>query len=156
MSIYRRKGASSASGGGATAAVQSRLDRVRDATSFTSIGERWNRALRKIGLTPTGRVALIGVIFTYIFGRIIGGLPILLLAYGQLLLLISGYALARRRLRMEGERSGLYPRAQQGDRLNVEVVLRAQRSVSTFILEERIPTKLGRPVRVPIARLPAG
>src|SRR5438270_1581174 len=150
MRIFRRRGAS------AGVAVQSRLDRVRDATSFTSIGEGWNRALRKIGLTPTGRVALIGVIFTYIFGRIIGGLPILLLAYGLLLLLISGYALARRRLRMEGERSGLYPRAQQGDRLNVEVVLRAQRSISTFILEERIPPKLGRPVRVPVARLPAG
>ncbi len=160
MRIFRRKGSSgsgrSSGSSRSTAAVQSRLDRVRDAASFSAIGERWNRALRKIGLTPTGRVAVIGAIFTYVFGRIIGGLPILLLAYGLLLLLVAGYVLARRRLRMQGERSGLYPRAQQGDRLNVEVVLRAQRSVSTFILEERIPPKLGRSVRVPVARLPAG
>jgi len=154
MRTFRRsRGAASR---GAGVAVASRVDRIRDATSFASIGEAWNRALRRIGLTPTGRVAVIGVIFTYAFGRIIGGLPILLLAYGLLLLLVAGYVLARRRLRMQGERSGLYPRAQQGDRLNVEVVLRAQRSVSTFILEERIPSKLGRPVRVPVARLPAG
>src|SRR5438309_3120661 len=144
MKIFRRR------------AVATRLDRVRDRVTIASARRSWQNALRKIGLTPTGRVALIGVIFTYIFGRIIGGLPILLLAYGLLLLLVAGYALARRRLRMEGERSGLYPRAQQGDRLNVEVVLRAQRSISTFILEERIPSKLGRPVRVPGARLRAG
>ena len=42
----------------------------------------------------------------------------------------ASFFLARRRLNMEGERSGLYPRAQQGDRLNVEVVLRSKRSVS--------------------------
>jgi uncharacterized protein (DUF58 family) len=78
------------------------------------------------------------------------------MAYGLAFLLIASFFLARRRLRMEGERSGLYPRAQQGDRLNVEVVLRSKRAVSTFILEERVPEKLGRSIRVPIARLPAG
>lgn len=111
---------------------------------------------RRIGLTTSGQVALFGAAVTYVFGRIIGGLPILLLAYGLVLLLIAGFVLAARRLRMEGERSGLFPRAQQGDRLNVEVVLRAQRGISAFILEERVPEKLGRPVRVPVARLPAG
>jgi uncharacterized protein (DUF58 family) len=155
MSIFRRRAAPPRSRG-AGVAVASRLDRVRDRVTLNSIRRGWQNALRKIGLTPTGRVAVIGVIFTYVFGRVIGGLPILLLAYGLVLLLVSGYVLARRRLRMEGTRSGLYPRAQQGDRLNVEVVLRAQRAISTFILEERIPEKLGRSVRVPVARLPAG
>jgi uncharacterized protein (DUF58 family) len=79
-----------------------------------------------------------------------------LLAYGLLLLLVIGFVLARRRIRMEGQRTGLFPRAQQGDRMNVEVVLRSRRAMSTFILEERLPERLGRSVRVPIARLPAG
>jgi len=136
--------------------VQSRLDRVRDATSAGSIRTAWVSLRRRIGLTTSGQVALFGALFTYVFGRIIGGLPILLLAYGLLLLLVSGFVLAARRLRMEGHRSGLFPRAQQGDRLNVEVVLRATRGISAFILEERVPEKLGRPVRVPVARLRAG
>src|SRR5919197_5232340 len=102
MRIFRRSRRAAPSARGAGVAVQSRLDRIRDATSFASIGEAWNRALRKIGLTPTGRIAVIGVIFTYVFGRIIGGLPILLLAYGLFLLLVAGYVLARRRLRMKG------------------------------------------------------
>jgi uncharacterized protein (DUF58 family) len=116
----------------------------------------WVAFKRTIGLTTSGQVALFGFAALYAFGRIIGGLPILLLAYGLLLLLATGFVLARRRLRMEGQRSGLYPRAQQGDRLNVEVVLRAQRGISTFVLEERLPEKLGRSVRLPIARLPSG
>ncbi len=153
MRLFRRRSASSRSAG---AAVQSRLDRVRDATTAQSIRETWVRFRRRVGLTTSGQVALFGAIVTYVFGRIIGGLPILLLAYGLLLLLVAGFALAARRLRMEGQRSGLFPRAQQGDRLNVEVVLRARRGISAFILEERVPEKLGRPVRVPVARLPSG
>ena len=153
MRILRRR---SRRGGGTGAAVQSRLDRVRDATTASSIRETWVRFRRRVGLTTSGQVALFGAIATYAFGRIIGGLPILLLAYGLLLLLVAGFVLAARRLRMEGQRSGLFPRAQQGDRLNVEVILRARRGISAFILEERVPEKLGRPVRVPVARLPAG
>ena len=153
MRIFRRRSASS---GGAGAAVQSRLDRVRDALSAQSIRRGWISVRRRIGLTTSGQVALFGFVVMYAFGRVIGGLPVLLLAWGLLLLIIAGFFLASRRLRMEGQRSGLFPRAQQGDRLNVEVVLRAQRGISAFILEERVPEKLGRPVRVPVARLPAG
>jgi uncharacterized protein (DUF58 family) len=45
------------------------------------------------------------------------------------------------------------PRAQQGDRLEVEVRLTAKRGVSTFILEERVPERLGHTVKVPVPRL---
>jgi uncharacterized protein (DUF58 family) len=136
--------------------VQSRLDRVRDAASPESVRRTWVSLRRRIGLTTSGQVALFGALVAYVFGRVIGGLPILLFAYGLVLLLVAGFVLAARRMRMEGERSGLFPRAQQGDRLNVEVVLRARRGVSAFVLEERVPEKLGRPVRVPVSRLPSG
>ncbi len=141
---------------GTGVAVRTRFDRVRDSLSPQTVRRSLTTVRRKIGLTTSGQVALFGVVATYIFGRIIGGLPILLLAYGLLLLLVIGFVLARRRIRMEGERTGLFPRAQQGDRMNVEVVLRSRRAMSTFILEERLPERLGRSVRVPIARLPAG
>lgn len=152
MRVSRRRSARR----GAGVAVQTRLDTVRDAVAAGSARQIWQGLRRAVGLTTTGQVALLGAALTYVFGRIIGGLPILLLAYGLFLLLVAGFVLAARRLRMSGERSGLFPRAQQGDRLNVEVVLRAQRGISAFILEERVPEKLGRPMRVPIARLPAG
>src|SRR5207302_4467199 len=66
------------------------------------------------------------------------------------------YLIAPHRLRMTGTRDGLFPRAQEGDRLDVEVKLTANRRVGAFILEERVPERLGAPVRVPIVRLPAG
>jgi len=141
---------------GAGAVVQTRFDRARDVLSPQTLRGAAATLRRKIGLTTSGQVAAFGVVVTYIFGRIIGGLPILLLAYGLLLLLVIGFVLARRRIGMEGERTGLFPRAQQGDRLNVEVVLRSRRAMSTFVLEERLPERLGRSVRVPITRLPAG
>jgi uncharacterized protein (DUF58 family) len=158
MKIFRRRSAPASRGAGSTrgASVRTRIDSVRDAMQSGAIRKSYQSILRWVGLTTSGRVAFIGALATYVFGRIIGGLPVLLMAYGLAFLLIASFFLARRRLRMEGERSGLYPRAQQGDRLNVEVVLRSKRAVSTFILEERVPEKLGRSIRVPIARLPAG
>ena len=65
------------------------------------------------------------------------------------LLLVVAYLLAPRNLKLTGERAGLFPRAQEGDRLDVEVRLTAKRRVSTFVLEERVPERLGNPVRVP-------
>src|SRR5205085_6577090 len=64
--------------------------------------------------------------------------------------------LAPRNLKLSGERAGLFPRAHEGDRVEVEVSLEALRSVSTFVLEERVPERLGQAVRVPVTRLAAG
>jgi uncharacterized protein (DUF58 family) len=79
-----------------------------------------------------------------------------ILGYGALLLLGASFFLAPRRLRLSGERSGLFPRAHEGQRLEVEVKLTAQRRVGQFILEERVPERLGQPVRVPVTRLSSG
>src|SRR5215211_5477669 len=119
MKIFRRRSAPAARGaggtGGARVAVRSRVDSVRDAVQAGAVRRSYRGLLRWIGLIASGRVALVGAVLTYVFGRIIGGLPVLLMAYGLGALLIASFFLARRRLRMEGERSGLYPRAQQGD-----------------------------------------
>ena len=44
------------------------------------------------------RRAFVGVVLTYVFGRIIGGLPCCCIAYGLALLLVASFFLARRRL----------------------------------------------------------
>jgi uncharacterized protein (DUF58 family) len=91
----------------------------------------------------------------WILAYTIAGQATYLASYGALAFLIVALALAPRRLGLTGERSGLSPRTQEGDRLEVEVKLTAKRSVSTFLLEERLPESLGSPVRVPVVRLPA-
>jgi uncharacterized protein (DUF58 family) len=79
-----------------------------------------------------------------------------LIAYGGVHLICVAFFTAQRRLKLEGVREGLFPRAQEGDRLEVEVRLDAKRRVSTVILEERLPTRLGTTVKVPITSLAAG
>ncbi len=152
----RRRANASAATTSTKTRIQTRYDRIRDGLAPQEVRKRWENAKRAVGLTTSGQVAIVGVVLTYVFGRIIGGLPILLMAYGLLLLIVLSYTLAPRRLKLEGERAGLYPRAQEGDRIDVEVQLTARRGISTFVLEERVPERLGRPVRVPIAKLPSG
>ena len=79
-----------------------------------------------------------------------------LFAYGAFLIIILALVIAPRKLKLEGERTGLFPRAHEGDRLDVEVRLRASRRVSTFMLEERVPERLGQAVRVPITQMSSG
>lgn len=111
---------------------------------------------RRLGITRTGQAALVGAIGIWIVARIVAGTAMYLFAYGALLLVVVSYLIAPRRLRLEGAREGLFPRAQEGDRLDVELKLTARRRLSTFVLEERLPERLGRPVRLPITSLSSG
>lgn len=111
---------------------------------------------RRLGLTRSGQVALMAAVGIWVVALIVAGTAMYLFAYGALLLVVVSFALAPRRLRLTGERAGLFPRAQEGDRLDVEVKLTAHRRVSTFVLEEGVPERLGATVRVPITRLVSG
>jgi uncharacterized protein (DUF58 family) len=113
-------------------------------------------ARRKTGITRSGEITIVGFFFLWITARIVAGKVIFLFAYGVLVLLGMAFAMAPRRLRLAGERTGLFPRAHQGDRLEVNVELAAQRRVANILLEERVPERLGTPVRVPVAKLAAG
>lgn len=111
---------------------------------------------RKLGITRSGQLALVGAVVLWMMARIVAGTAMYLFAYGAVLLVIVAYLVSPRRLKLIGVREGLFPRAQEGDRLEVEVKLTATRRVSTFVLEERVPERLGNPVRVPISKLAAG
>jgi uncharacterized protein (DUF58 family) len=127
-----------------------------DALTPREIRRRFERSQRVLGITRFGWVAVAGAVLLWLAAYVVAGKAMYLFAYGLALLLVLAFVLAPRRLRLEGEREGLYPRIQEGDRLDVEVKLTAHRRMSTFILEERVPDRLGRPVRVPITKLSSG
>ncbi|MBV8961179.1 MAG: DUF58 domain-containing protein [Actinobacteria bacterium] len=132
------------------------LDRLTDALTPAEVRRRFERAQRALGITRFGWVAVAGAVLLWLAAYIVAGTAMYLFAYGMVLLLVLAVLLAPRRLKLEGERDGLYPRVQEGDRLDVEVKLTARRRMSTFILEERVPERLGRAVRVPITKLSSG
>ena len=137
-------------------ALRSRLDRWGEALSPRALRRRAEEFQRRIGLTRTGQVAIVAAVALWTLAYIVAGTAMYLFAYGALLLVVTGILLAPRRLKLEGDRAGLFPRAHEGDRLDVEVTLTAHRGVSTVVLEERVPERLGMPVRVPISRLGRG
>ena len=135
--------------------VRTFLDRLTDSVALGSLRARVVGLHRRLGLTKAGYMAVVAAVVLWIVAYVVAGGAMYLAAYGALAFVVLAIVLAPRRLGLAGERSGLYPRAQEGDRLEVEVKLTARKSVSTFILEERLPEKLGAAVQVPIVKLPA-
>lgn len=133
--------------------LRSAIDRVQEAISPHGVREKARRLQRAVGLTRSGGIALFSFIAAWLAAWIVAGTALYIFAYGVLMLLGLAYLLVPRRMRMEGKREGLFPRAQEGDRLEVEVQLTAKRRIGTFLLEERVPERLGSTVKVPIPGL---
>jgi uncharacterized protein (DUF58 family) len=132
------------------------MDALADSLGPGALRRRFQEFQRRTPVTRYGQVAFLGAVVLWIMARVVAGTAMYLFAYGVVMMLVVAFVIAPRKLKLEGERAGLFPRAQEGDRLDVEVKLRAKRRVSTFILEERVPERLGNPVRVPITKLSAG
>jgi uncharacterized protein (DUF58 family) len=136
--------------------LRARFDNLSDALGPSALRDRARSWQRRLGITRFGVAGLTGAVIAWVLAKIVAGTAMYLFAYGVVLLLVVAYLLAPRNLKLTGDRAGLFPRAQEGDRLDVEVRLTANRRVSTFILEERVPERLGNPVRVPITKLSPG
>lgn len=139
-----------------TRRFRARFDALTDALAPSALRKRTEAARRKTGVTVYGVVAVVGFVFVWLLAKLVAGTAMYLFAYGLLVLFGICFFLAPRNLKLTGERAGLFPRAHEGDRLEVEVSLEAKRSVTTFVLEERVPERLGQPVRVPITKLSSG
>lgn len=135
---------------------RARIDRLVDELGPTAIKHRWKAFERKVGITRAGQAALVGAVLCWVLAYIVAGTAMYLFAYGIVLLLGLSYFLAPRRLKLTGDRTGLFPRAEVGDRFDVQVSLTANRSISTFLLEERVPERLGNTVKVPVTKLAKG
>lgn len=128
-------------------------DRLVDVSSAGSVRRGWQEAQRRLHLTRTGQVAILAAVVPWVAAYVVAGDALYIFAYGTALLVVTSYLLAPRRLRLEAARTGLRPRTHEGERLDVELELVAQRGVSTFVLEERLPERLGTRVKVPVPRL---
>lgn len=132
------------------------IDNLRERFAPEHIRDQWDALERAVGLTRSGQIAIFAALLLWLVARLVAGTSLYIIAYGSFLMVVASYALAQRRPKIEATREGLYPRAQQGDRLEVELRLDAKRRVGAFILEERVPERLGTTVKVPISRLGGG
>jgi uncharacterized protein (DUF58 family) len=151
-----RRGSPSTGDPGVRRRFLARFDRLVDAVGPTALRARLEALQRRVGFTALGGAALLSFVAIWIAARVIAGTAMYLFAYGALLLVIVSWAIAPRKLKLTGVREGLFPRGREGDRFDVELSLTAQRRVTTFILEERVPEKLGKTVKVPITKLSKG
>lgn len=133
-----------------------RLDAARDALALPALRRRAAAIARRAGLTRTGQVALVASIVPWVAARVVAGTTLYILAYGVITVVLTATFLAPRRLRLVAVREGLFPRAQQGDRLEVAIRITAERSLSSFHVEEQVPERLGRSLRVPVSRVTPG
>ena len=118
------------------------------------------RALREVtrrtGLTPSGLILVAVIVVAWLLGRFIAGRPLYLLAYGGMVVLAISWAIGRRPLPLDGVRANARARRREGETISMSVSLTATRRLSTFILEEHVPTSLGQNATLPVASLEAG
>ena len=111
---------------------------------------------RKIGITPIGILGIVLALLLWVIARVVAGTTLYLFAYGVVLLIGVTYFTGRRSLPLTGERSEVRARAREGEILGVDLTLHCRRRLSTIVLEENIPDRLGQPVQLPIATLHSG
>lgn len=131
-------------------------DRLRRNLALRRVGTAITQLERRAGITRTGEAGLVVAFLLWLIARIFAGTTLYLIAYGSFLLIVVSWLTARRRLPLEGGRSELRARARVGEVLTVGLQLRSRRRLSTIVLEEALPERLGPPVRLPIASLASG
>lgn len=126
------------------------LDRVRATLALPAVRRAGTELVRRSGLTTTGQVALVSAVVPWLIAYLVAGRALYIFSYATVLVVVSAFMLAPRRLHMVAERSGLFPRVQVGKRLDVQLRLTPQRRLGAFILEERLPEAMGAHVQVPV------
>lgn len=111
---------------------------------------------RATGVTSAGLALLLAGGIGVGLGRVLASRAMVLIAYGAILAVGAGWVLGRRSIDVEAARSNLPSRMREGQAVTAEVVVMARRRVGALVLEEVLPESMGRPVRVPVAVLPAG
>ena len=129
---------------------------MTDAALATTVAPRRagsRRLIAALGITRSGGVLLGLAVLGWVFGRFIGGVTLLMLAYGMVIVVGIARFLGRKRLDLEAERTELPTRVRQGQRVEVELHVAARRRVGVFVLEEELHPHLGIDRRLPVAGL---
>lgn len=111
---------------------------------------------RRLGITPTG-LALVGLaVVAWAIGRRFASRPVLVLAYGLLLLMGVAWLAGQRKVALVVGRSKVPTRVREGQRVDIELSLTARRRLSTIVLEELLPGPFGTPKRFPLTSVRSG
>lgn len=111
---------------------------------------------QRLGITPTG-LALLGLaVVGWAVGRRFASKPVLVLAYGLVLLMGVAWLAGRRKVALTVGRSKVPTRVREGQRVDVELSLTARRRLSTIVLEELLPAQFGTAKRFPLTALRSG
>lgn len=111
------------------------------------------RLREAVGLTTTGIVVLVGAAACWLLARTLGGRTLFLIVYGAVVVVAVAQFLGRKRLDLEARRSDLPTRLRQGQQIDVELEVEARRRLGVFLMEERLPSLLGRSRTLPVAGL---
>jgi uncharacterized protein (DUF58 family) len=111
---------------------------------------------RRLGITAAGVVVMMIVVVGWIVSRLVRSQPMTFIVYGLLILTVVSVLNARRKLPIEARRSGLPLRVREGQQVEVNLDMTAQRRVTGIIVEDELPPQLGTPSRLPVPVLPGG
>ena len=127
------------------------------ARAANSIQARALRAFTKrTGFTASGLILLAVSIAAWLLGRFVAGRPLYLLSYGALTALAVSWGIGRRPLPLTGTRAMVRSRRREGETIEMQVTLTAERRLNTFVLEEHVPAALGQNARIPVGSLEPG
>lgn len=124
--------------------------------SLAAGGSGFARLAERAHLTITGIAVLVLVVVGWLAAHALGARTMYMMVYAALLAMMLAWFVSRRRLALTVERSQLPLRMRVGQTVPVELKVRTERRVSTILLEESIPERIGRPVYLPIGGLRPG
>jgi uncharacterized protein (DUF58 family) len=108
------------------------------------------------GFTTSGLILAGVAVVAWGLGYFIAGRPLFLLSYGAAVVLALSWGIGRRPLPLVGERATVRARRREGEVIEMEVKLVAERRLNTIVLEEHVPEMLGQNARIPVASLEPG
>ena len=111
---------------------------------------------QKTGLTSSGLIVAAMAVIAWGMARFIGGRPLFIVSYTLMVLLAASYVIGRRPVPLVAVRSESRPRLRVGETLPMSITLTTPRRVSTFVIEETVPTALGEADPLPVAVIEAG
>ncbi|MDQ1446078.1 MAG: hypothetical protein QOI20_2542 [Acidimicrobiaceae bacterium] len=111
---------------------------------------------RRVGLTPVGLAVAVSTIGLWFGGRAARSRGLALSSFGLGAVLVAAWALGRRNLSVDTDRSDIPSRMRAHKPVNVRITLTAKRRLSGIIIEEQLDEHLGTPVRVAVPVLPGG
>jgi uncharacterized protein (DUF58 family) len=118
------------------------------------LSESWLSTVERFsGLTRAGLGLLLAGAGGWILARLLGGRTLYLIVYAGAALLVAAHVVARRRRPLSAERTTPPSRAREGQSIQVGIMLRASRRLTSFVVREDLHPHLGATVRIPVGAI---